>query len=156
MLPQNQNNRGIAMNVARILNVKGNTVIHVAPDLRLADVVTLLRDKRIGAVLVSADGRHIDGILSERDVVHRLADKGPALLEEPVSAIMVRTVITCGLDDTVSELMGMMTQRRFRHLPVVDGQGLICGMISIGDVVKARLDEIESEAESLREYITTG
>ena len=68
---------------------------------------------------------------------------------------MVRTVITCGLDDTVAELMGMMTQRRFRHLPVVDGQGLICGMISIGDVVKARLDEIESEAESLREYITT-
>lgn len=156
MLPQNQNNRGIAMNVARILTVKGNSVIHVAPDLRLADVVTLLRDKRIGAVLVSGDGRHIDGILSERDVVHRLADKGPALLDEPVSTIMVRTVITCGLDDTVSELMGMMTQRRFRHLPVVDGDGLICGMISIGDVVKARLDEIESEAESLREYITTG
>jgi CBS domain-containing protein len=156
MLPQNQNNRGIAMNVARILTVKGNSVIHVAPDLRLADVVTLLRDKRIGAVLVSGDGRHIDGILSERDVVHRLADKGPALLDEPVSTIMVRAVITCGLDDTVSELMGMMTQRRFRHLPVVDGDGLICGMISIGDVVKARLDEIESEAESLREYITTG
>jgi CBS domain-containing protein len=143
------------MNVARILNVKGNSVIHVAPDLPVARLVTLLRDKRIGAVIVSGDGRHIDGILSERDVVHRLADHGPALLDEPVSAIMVQTVITCGLDDTVAELMGLMTQRRFRHLPVVDGQGLLCGMISIGDVVKARLDEIESEAESLREYITT-
>ncbi|MGK9167394.1 CBS domain-containing protein [Inquilinus limosus] len=144
------------MNVARILNVKGNSVIHIAPNLRLAEAVTLLRDKRIGAVVVSGDGRRIDGILSERDVVHRIADRGPSVLDEPVSAIMVRPVITCGLDDTVAELMGLMTQRRFRHLPVVDDQGLLCGMISIGDVVKARLDEIESEAESLREYIATG
>jgi CBS domain-containing protein len=141
------------MNVARILNVKGNTVVHVAPDLLLAELVTILRDKRIGAVIVSNDGRHIEGILSERDVVHRLADRGPALLEHTVASIMVKPVITCGVEDTVAEIMGKMTQRRFRHMPVVDDQGLLCGMISIGDVVKARLDEIESEAESLREYI---
>lgn len=143
------------MNVARILTVKGNSVVHVAPDSRLADVVTLLRDKRIGAVIVSGDGRHIEGILSERDVVHRIADRGPSVLEDRVSAVMVKPVVTCGVDDTVAEIMGRMTQRRFRHLPVVDDQGLLCGMISIGDVVKARLDEIESEAESLREYIAS-
>jgi CBS domain-containing protein len=141
------------MNVAQILTVKGNAVVHVAPDSRLADVVTLLRNKRIGAVIVSSDGRRIEGILSERDVVHRLADRGPAVLEDTVSTVMVNPVITCGTTETVAEIMGMMTQRRFRHLPVVDDQGLLAGMISIGDVVKARLDEIESEAESLREYI---
>ena len=143
------------MNVAQILTVKGNAVVHVAPDARLVDVVTLLRNKRIGAVIVSSDGRRIEGILSERDVVHRLADRGPAVLEDRVSAVMVNPVITCGPSDTVAEIMGMMTQRRFRHLPVVDDQGLLAGMVSIGDLVKARLDEIESEAESLREYITT-
>lgn len=143
------------MNVARILSLKGNSVVHVAPDSRLADVVALLREKRIGAVIVSTDGRRIDGILSERDVVHRIADGGPAVLDEAVSAVMVRAVVTCGLEDTVSEIMGRMTQRRFRHLPVIDDQGILCGMISIGDVVKARLDQIESEAESLREYIAS-
>jgi CBS domain-containing protein len=143
------------MNVARILTMKGNSVIHVSPDLQVREVVTLLRDKRIGAVIVSSDGRHIEGILSERDVVHRIADRGPEVLDDHVSTIMVRPVITCGVDDTVAEIMGMMTQRRFRHLPVVDDQGLLCGMVSIGDVVKARLYEIESEAESLREYIVS-
>src|SRR5882757_5117686 len=111
------------MNVAQILTVKGNAVVHVAPDARLVDVVTLLRNKRIGAVIVSSDGRRIEGILSERDVVHRLADRGPAVLEDRVSTVMVNPVITCGVTDTVAEIMGMMTQRRFRHLPVVDDQG---------------------------------
>lgn len=141
------------MTVERILRVKGRSVVTVPPDAALRQVVALLRDLRIGAVVVSGDGSRIEGIVSERDVVHRLAEKGADILEGRVADIMVRAVITCREHDTLDEIMQTMTRGRFRHVPVADEAGRLAGMISIGDVVKARLEDIQTEAESMREYI---
>jgi CBS domain-containing protein len=142
------------MNVEAILKGKGRTVVTIAPGETIADAVELMRRKRIGAVVVSDDGVRVGGILSERDIVHALAEKGAAILELGVAALMTRHVFTCRPDDTVAELMAEMTERRIRHLPVVDG-GRLTGIVSIGDVVKNRLDEVESEASSLRQFITS-
>jgi CBS domain-containing protein len=101
---------------------------------------------------VSEDGTGVDGILSERDIVRSLAEHGTALLSLPVEDLMTRRVITCGPEDTVEELMSLMTERRIRHLPVLDG-GRLCGLVSIGDIVKNRLEEVEYEATSLRSFI---
>jgi len=141
------------MNVETILKSKGRAVITVAPETSVAEAVTLLRRKSIGAVVVSRDGANIDGILSERDIVHALADQGTRLLELSVAALMSRNVITCRPSDSVADLMGLMTERRIRHVPVFQN-GALCGIVSIGDVVKSRLDEVEWEASSLREFIT--
>ncbi len=143
------------MTVGRILQAKGRAVVTIAPEASLREAAVLLRDRRIGALVVSAGAGRIDGILSERDLVHRLAEHGPAVLDAPVESVMTRQVSTCRDADTLSELMTAMTRGRVRHLPVVDDAGRLAGMISIGDVVKARLDEIEAEAESLREYIAS-
>jgi len=142
------------MNVETILNTKGRAVITIAPEATIAEAVALLSDKGIGAVVVSGDAGVLAGILSERDIVHALAKRGAALLTLPVSALMTRQVFTCRAQDSIAELMAEMTKRRIRHLPVLE-EGRLAGIVSIGDVVKNRLDEVESEASSLRQFITS-
>lgn len=142
------------MNVATILETKGRAVVTIAPDATIADAVDLLRRKGIGAVVVSDDGVTMGGILSERDIVHALADRGAQALAASVADLMTRHVYSCGPSDTVADLMAEMTRRRIRHLPVVEN-GRLAGIVSIGDVVKNRLDEVESEASSLRQFITS-
>ncbi len=119
-----------------------------------AAAVRELKTHGIGALLVSEDGRQVAGILSERDIVHALAEQGAALLALPVERLMTRKVVTCVPEDTVSELMARMTQHRFRHLPVVK-DGTLIGIVSIGDLVKNRIEEVEFEANSLRSFIAS-
>ena len=140
------------MNVETILRTKGRDVATIDPEATIGEAVRRLGARGVGALVVSGDGVQVDGILSERDVVLGLADRGAALLSERVGDRMTRRVHTCTPEDTVEELMGMMTQKRIRHLPVVK-DGALCGIVSIGDVVKNRLDEIEFEASSLRSMI---
>jgi CBS domain-containing protein len=142
------------MNVETILRNKGNWVATIRPDATIADAVNMLHRERIGAIVVSEDGNSVDGILSERDVVNALADSGAALLARRVDDIMTRNVITCEPGDTVGGLMAEMTNRRIRHFPVV-ADGRLCGIVSIGDLVKNRLDEVEFEAQSLRSFIAS-
>jgi len=140
------------MNVEAILRNKGRSVTTVAPDARIATAVALLRQHGVGALVVSHDGTALDGIISERDVVTALADHGAATLELTVADLMSRQVITCRREDSVADLAALMTERRIRHLPVVD-RGTLAGIVSIGDVVKHRMDEVEGEASSMREFI---
>jgi CBS domain-containing protein len=141
------------MTVRAILDTKGHNVLSVEPGDKLAAAVKLLSERRIGAVLVMSQGR-MEGILSERDVVRVLGERGAAIMEEPVSSVMTRKVISCRETDTVSEIMETMTHGKFRHLPVVEDSKVV-GLISIGDVVKWRVSEYEREQEALREYIKT-
>ncbi|MBN9147465.1 MULTISPECIES: CBS domain-containing protein [unclassified Nitrobacter] len=141
------------MTVRAILSAKGHQVVSVEPDARLSAAVKILSDQQIGSVLVMRGGR-IDGILSERDVVHALNARGADALDEPVSAAMTRKVVSCRLSDTVAHLMEVMTAEKFRHLPVVEDDRLV-GLVSIGDVVKLRVQEYEVEQEALRDYIKT-
>lgn len=145
------------MNVQSILGAKGSGVVTVRDDISLADAAMILRDNRVGALVVSNDdGQHIDGIISERDVVRALANHGASVLGHPVSSAMSKDVITCRAGDAVESLMVSMTDRRIRHLPVVDDVGVLGGVVSIGDVVKARLSQLESENQHLYDYITQG
>ena len=139
------------MNVETILRSKGGAVTTVAPRATIRDAVALLRRERIGALVVSG-GARVEGILSERDIVHGLADRGAPLLDATVEELMTRRVFTCTPRDSVGDLMAMMTERRIRHIPVLK-DGALAGIVSIGDVVKHRLDEIEYEASSLRSFI---
>lgn len=141
------------MTVRSILNTKGHQIVSVEPDVKLAAAVTLLAEKKIGAVLVMNQSR-LEGILSERDIVRVLGERGAGVLEEPVSQVMTSKVVTCKETDTVAELMEMMTTGKFRHLPVLDNSKVV-GLISIGDIVKRRVQEYESEQEALRDYIKT-
>jgi CBS domain-containing protein len=141
------------MNVQSILSRKGTAVATVQPSATLAQATASLRDHGVGALVVSANGRTIDGILSERDVVRALAAHGGGTLGREVSSAMSANVVVCQPDDTVDQLMAMMTDRRIRHLPVLDGAGEMAGIISIGDVVKARLGELELENNQLHDYI---
>ncbi|QQO22746.1 CBS domain-containing protein [Bradyrhizobium diazoefficiens] len=141
------------MTVRSILDTKGHQIMSVEPDAKLAAAVKLLGEKKIGAVLVMNQSR-LEGILSERDIVRALGERGAAVLEEPVSEVMTRKVVTCKETDTVAELMETMTTGKFRHLPVIDN-GKVVGLISIGDIVKRRVQEYESEQEALRDYIKT-
>lgn len=143
------------MNVETILRSKGGRVTTIRSDATIADAVEALRQHGIGALVVSDGDGSVDGILSERDIVAALADDGALLLSRPVAEVMTRAVLTCEPQDTVAELMAEMTNRRIRHFPVVEN-GKLCGIISIGDVVKSRLDEIEFEASSLRSFIAGG
>jgi CBS domain-containing protein len=143
------------MNVARILKDKGRNVTTAHPDTKMRDVVNILYEKRIGAIVVCENFHNVRGIITERDIVRLLALYGPAALDAPVSQHMTKNVKTCTERDTVIWLMEEMTRRRFRHLPVLEGDKLV-GIISIGDVVKVRVAEVELEAASMREYITTG
>ena len=142
------------MTVKAILSRKGNDVVTADPNATLAEAVRVLAARRIGAVVVTGADRRIVGILSERDVVRVLGEQGPSALEQPISEVMTRKVTTCSMRDTVSELMERMTDGKFRHVPVVE-QGRLAGIISIGDVVKARLEELVREQDALRDYIRT-
>ena len=138
------------MNVDGILRAKGAAVITIRPDATIRNVVDGLRRERIGAMVVSEDGRSVLGIISERDVVRGLAERGPLILDVPVTALMTRDVVTCAPLDTVKQVMAEMTKRRVRHLPVV-ADGVLAGIVSIGDVVKNCLEEMETETNVLRE-----
>lgn len=142
------------MHVVSILKVKGHNVETVRADAKLTAVAGRLADKRIGAVVVTDRTGGIAGIVSERDIVHALAKEGVGCLDWPVSEIMTRDVLTCTEDDTIDEIMSRMTTRRCRHLPVVDA-GKLAGIISIGDVVKHHIAEVEMEAMAMRDYIAT-
>ena len=141
------------MTVRAILDIKGHQVESVEPQTTLADAAKLLADRKIGAVLVMS-GSRMEGILSERDIVRSLGERGAAVLTGPVSGVMTRRVVSCRPADTVASIMETMTTGKFRHLPVIDG-GLVVGLISIGDVVKWRVQEYEAEQEALRQYIKT-
>ncbi len=141
------------MTVRAILNSKGHQVLGVEPDAKLSAAIKMLSERRIGAVLVMKD-QHLEGILSERDIVRVLGERGAGVLDEPISAVMTRKVVTCKETDTVSFIMETMTSGKFRHLPVIEGDTVV-GLISIGDVVKWRVHEFESEQQALHEYIKT-
>ncbi len=140
------------MKVRDMLAAKGDRVATVRPDATVETALHRLKLEGVGALVVSEDGERVAGILSERDIVRGLPEHGAALLEMKIAGIMTRSVKTCGPDATVQDLMGEMTRSRFRHMPVVSDNRL-CGIISIGDVVKNRLEELETETHVLRDYI---
>ncbi len=140
------------MTVQRILDDKGSVVVTCRPQDTVGDVAKVLADRKIGAVVIMQDDA-VKGILSERDIVRAIAGQGGKALEKPASEIMTVNVITCALRDTNDDVMQVMTGGRFRHLPVVE-DGKLAGIISIGDVVKRRIAEMEREAAEIREYIT--
>ena len=142
------------MSVAVILRGKPDRLIGLEENRSLAEAAQLLSRERIGALIVRNKAGDMIGILSERDIVRVLAERGAAVLDEPVSAVMTRKVISCKPSDTVGAIMEMMTSGKFRHLPVIDDSRVV-GLISIGDVVKWRVMEYESEQEALRDYIKT-
>jgi CBS domain-containing protein len=141
------------MTVRAILDTKGHNILSVEPEAKLSAAVKILSERRIGAVLVMSGGR-IEGILSERDIVRVLGERGAAVLDEPVSTVMTRKVVSCREKDTVSSIMERMTSGKFRHLPVVEDDKVV-GLISIGDIVKWRVKEFENEQEALQNYIKT-
>jgi CBS domain-containing protein len=143
------------MRISDVLRGKGASVVTVEPDTDVRTLLGVLAEHGIGAVVVSSDGRSIEGIVSERDIVRALAARGATVLSEQVSEIMTGEVQTCAPDAHIDELMRTMTQGRFRHVPVVV-DGALAGIVSIGDVVKRRVDELESERDSLSRYITSG
>jgi len=142
------------MTVSAILSAKGREIVSVDPNATLAAAVKLLAEKRIGAVLVLGVDRRIAGILSERDIVRALAEGGAGALDRPVSQIMTRKVSTCTETETLASIMERMTEGKFRHVPVVE-QGRLVGIVSIGDVVKYRLHEMERDSAAMRDYILT-
>ena len=141
------------MNVASILRQKGRAVTTAAPDTTLLEVANKLAAKKIGAIVVVGARGEVAGIVSERDIIRALATSGAACLMRPVEETMTRQVVACQETDTLDELMAMMTARRFRHLPVVT-DGALVGIVSIGDVVKHHVAEVEMEATAMRDYIT--
>ena len=144
------------MSVAAILREKGGEVVEIEPGATLAEAAALLGERGIGAVLVRGGrGARIEGILSERDIVRAVGTRGAAALEAPVAELMTRDVVRCTPADTVERVMRVMTEGRFRHLPVVE-DGALRGMISIGDVVRRRIMDVEREAEEVREYVAQG
>ena len=141
------------MRVQQILQQKKNTTVEtVRPGSTVEDAAKLLSTKRIGAVIVSADGERADGILSERDIVRELGTKGAACMAQTVDSIMTRNPVTCRLDDRSADIFRKMTEGRFRHLPVVE-DGKMVGLISIGDVVKSQLSQLEMEKDALQGMI---
>lgn len=143
------------MHVAGLLRNKGDDVATVAPTATVGVVVAALAERKVGALVVSGDGTSVDGIVSERDVVRALADQGHAVLDAEVATIMTRTVVTCDMSTTVDELSTLMTEGRHRHVPVVV-DGALSGIVSIGDVVKSHISELEQEKQTLHEYISQG
>lgn len=144
------------MQVRHILRDKGREVVTIGSDATLSEAARLLARRRIGAVVVSDGERGVAGILSERDIVRALAEQSVAALGQSVSRHMTRAISVCSETDTVDELMELMTHGRFRHMPVFDDSDRLCGIVSIGDVVKSRIAETVREAASLREYIVAG
>jgi len=142
-----------AMTVRAILDTKGHQIVSVEPEAKLSAAINTLGERKIGAVLVMSKGS-IEGILSERDIVRALGERGAGVLDQPVREVMTRKVVSCRQSDTVAAIMEMMTMGKFRHLPVVEGERVV-GLISIGDIVKWRVQEYENEQEALRTYIKT-
>jgi CBS domain-containing protein len=142
------------MTVSILLAAKGREVTSIEPGVTMKSAMALLAEKRIGAALVLGADHRIVGILSERDIVRAIAERGAAALDEPVSRSMTRKVSTCTESETIASLMERMTEGKFRHLPVVD-QGRLVGIISIGDVVKHRLQEMERDSAAMRDDILT-
>ena len=143
------------MLVSQIIKQKGGTVYSVTPEVSLSEAVRQLNERRVGALVV-LDGAKVAGIFSERDVVRVLADGGDGALGRPVATAMSAEVIFAKPTETVDELLGRMTDRRVRHLPVVGRDGELCGLVSIGDLVKHKISEIEAEAQTLKNYISAG
>lgn len=143
------------MTVASVLKHKGNTVVAIQPGISLQEAARVLREKRIGAVVVLGAGRRVVGILSERDIITAIAEAGHSSLDCPVNDFMTAEVKTCRLEDSIQRVMEVMTNGRFRHMPVVEN-GELVGLVSIGDVVKRRLDEAALETDSLKRYIAAG
>jgi CBS domain-containing protein len=141
------------MRISDVLRVKGTQVITITPDAKVRQLVAVLAEHRIGAVVVSHDGITVDGIASERDIVQALARRGAGVMSEPVTAIYTAEVHTVTPQTLIEDVMRMMTERRVRHAPVV-ADGRLQGIVSIGDVVKIRLGELETERAALTDYIT--
>lgn len=140
------------MTVRQVLAEKGGAVVTIEPQSTIAEAAHLLAQKRIGAIVVSADGARVDGILSERDIVRAISREGASALDAKVSSYMTREVVTCAREVAIDDLMQTMTTGKFRHVPVVE-EGRLVGIVSIGDVVKRRVAAIEEEARMLKEYI---
>mgnify|MGYP001814113197 CR=1 FL=1 len=143
------------MLISTIISEKGGNVVTITEDRSVSDAVRLLAEHGIGAVVVSSDGRRVDGILSERDIVRRLVDD-PDTLHRTVGDLMTRDVFTCTRDDVVLKIMVTMSEHRFRHMPVVDASGNLTAIVSIGDVVKCRMSELEEQWRQLQEYMASG
>jgi CBS domain-containing protein len=142
------------MTVKAILSVKGTEVLTIEPTTNLATAAKILAERKIGALVVTGPDQRVVGIVSERDIVQELAAHGPAALDLALTEVMTRKVTTCSASDTISSVMERMTAGKFRHLPVLE-QGRLAGIVSIGDVVKYRLQEMEREQSALRDYIQT-
>lgn len=143
------------MNVAAILKLKGRAVVTARSDTSLLDISRRLSAKRIGAIVITSDTGAVMGIISERDIIHAIGQNGVEALALPVSDSMTQQVVTCRVNTTLDELMATMTTGRFRHVPVLDG-GELAGLVSIGDVVKHHIAEVEMEVSAMRGYLTTG
>lgn len=142
------------MTVKSILEEKGHEVLTLGPNDKLSEAVRVLAENRVGALVITNGDRKIVGILSERDIVRSLAKAGPAALDHPIRDVMTPKVNICNENHTINEVMEIMTRGRFRHLPV-EKNGLLDGIVSIGDVVKRRIENVEREAEEIRNYIAT-
>jgi CBS domain-containing protein len=144
------------MLIVHILKDKGSAVYSIDDAATLQEAAQMLDQKKVGAVVVFDDNGNVEGVLSERDIVREIARRGPTVLRERVGTIMSRQVITAGPEDTLDDGLARMTERRVRHLPVLDGDGRLVGVISIGDLVKRKIEEAQAEADGLKAYIATG
>jgi CBS domain-containing protein len=142
------------MIVNRILSIKGREVVTIEPNQTLGDAARILSERRIGALVVRDGQKPFLGIISERDIVRAVSARGAGALDEPVSRFMTERVVTCTTKTQINDIMEIMTREKFRHVPVVEN-GSLMGIVSIGDVVKLRLEEIEAEAQAIKEYIAT-
>lgn len=142
------------MQVKQILDTKGKRVVLASAEMSLRDASQILEKERIGAMVVTSANGDIVGIVSERDIVHAMARHGAAVVDRRVGDVMTKGVVTCAPQNSIDDVMREMTARRFRHLPVLDA-GRLAGIISIGDVVKWRLEELEAEASALKEYVAS-
>ena len=143
------------MDIESILASKGREVLTIPPDATVVEALHQMRERRVSAIVVSEDGTRVTGIISDRGIMDAIADRGVGVLNARVGSAMTKEVLTCSRGEPVSGIMALMTKRRIRHIPVVEHDGRLCGIISIGDVVKHRLDEIEHEADEMRRYIRT-
>jgi CBS domain-containing protein len=143
------------MNISQILKAKGRAVATARPNATLSEIISKLAQKKIGAIVIVGDAGEVVGIVSERDVIRQLGDRGEAALKEPVSQAMTTSVISCQETSTLEEMMELMTQGRFRHVPVIE-DGALVGIVSIGDIVKHHVAEVEMEVTAMRDYFATG
>lgn len=143
------------MNIGQILKAKGRAVATARPDTSLLEIANKLAQKRIGAIVIVGDRGEVVGIISERDIIRKLGERGPEVLAEPVAQSMTTAVVACQETTTLDELMELMTQGRFRHVPVIEDSALV-GIVSIGDVVKNHIAEVEMEVTAMRGYFVTG